>query len=47
MLIIDKRALTVDLDVAPSDAHLVLADAVVGPLVLLVPINTNPQSITV
>jgi hypothetical protein len=44
MLIINKRALTVDLYVAPGDAHLVLADAVVGTLVLLVPAHTHTQS---
>jgi hypothetical protein len=44
MLIIDERALTVDLDVTPGDAHLVLADAVVGPLVLLVPTHIHAHT---
>jgi hypothetical protein len=44
MLIIDKRALTVDLYVAPCDAHLVLADAVVGTLILLVSVHTHKHS---
>ena len=44
MLIIDKRTLTVDLDVTPGDAHLVLADAVVGPLVLLVPTHIHAHT---
>jgi hypothetical protein len=45
MLIIEKRALTVDLYVAPGDAHLVLADAVVGTFVLLVPAHTHPHRV--
>jgi hypothetical protein len=45
MLIIYERALTVDLDVTPGDAHLVLADAVVGPLVLLVPTHIHAHTV--
>jgi hypothetical protein len=45
VLIIDERALTVDLDVTPGDAHLVLADAVVGPLVLLVPAHPHTHTV--